>query len=205
MNGSYAARWYCHSVHGPLNKPVLSRPEWLPAPPYMPLGKRDGRLDWDMGHLNDAYDEVRAWLGARYSRFEQGGTREVYDAGAIVYKIDGSADRCNEREAMCDQDRDGFARGVPVAPCRMIYHANGLGILIMQAVNPARDIANLPEWALRVDNVQIGYTPYGELVAFDVGARPFERVPGFQHQEKHLQKTVAFMQQHETPTRFQLP
>lgn len=181
---------------------VHSRPPWLPAPVGMPLGERDDTLAKDFDRLNDTYDEVRAWLGERYRSFSAGGTRDVFDAGAVVYKIDGSGMGCSDEELACYEDRDGRSRGVPVAPCRMVYHASGLGILIMQTVRPIRDWEELPHWAFLIDSAQVGYTPYGEAVAFDVGSRPAKRVCPSQLEGDGRDDTARFLLNHDLPQRF---
>lgn len=57
--------------------------------------------------------------------------------------------------------------GVPMADCRLM-EMRGVEVLWMEYVEPVEDSDVLPEWALGVDEVQVGYNELGVLVAYDL-------------------------------------
>lgn len=170
------------------------RPEYLPAPPIK-LGEAS---DFDPRNEREAYQDAVEQLQALYPQFPGGSTRRVFDAGAVVYKV-GDAET-NECEA------EHYASGdshVPIAPCRIVYTHMGVSILIMQTVNPLRDYDQLPEWAHLIDSKQVGFTPYGEVVAFDIGSGPGMRADSQENLEADRPDIERFMQdEHATPRRF---
>lgn len=138
-------------------------PHYLPAPrvrlglPYEPL-----MADRQLQRM--AEDQVERELGRLYPRLHEGGQRLAFDGGRVVYKI-GSIDSLMTELSM--YERPELADHLPVAPCRMVYHENGCPILIMETVNPVRNAEGLPDWALRVDGIQVGRNVHGEVLIFD--------------------------------------
>lgn len=142
----------------------------LPAP-AVELGPA---RDWSNVENNHAlrrdYDE--AWeaageeLEALYPSFSLGEVRWAFDGGPVVYKV---GCFCSQTTELAAFENPSTVDGLPVARCRMVHHANGAPILIMETVKPASFGDDVPAWASRVDSHQVGQNSAGEWVIFDAG------------------------------------
>lgn len=64
------------------------------------------------------------------------------------------------------------AEGVPVAPCKLVWHESGIPIVIMERVHTVSHMTPMdrPPWAKLVDRSQIGHSKILRgLVAYDAG------------------------------------
>lgn len=123
-----------------------------------------------------------------YPLLGSGYSRHVFDGGHVVYKVGLHAIQMHELRSY---EQPSTYDDVPVAPCRIVWHESGIAILIMETVRPAARDEDLPEWASRVDDHQVGWRASGECVVFDAGERlatkPIPR---------------AFVQRHTLPAMF---
>ena len=147
--------------------------DYLPAP-AIALGRGPGWQRQTARYLGDL-KLVQDQLAALYREFEEhpgfrmGYTRSVYDGGPVVYKV--GAPATQRREVAAFEHPETYD-GLPVAPCRMVYSASGVPILIMETVFPMTGQEDdLPEWMTRVDNCQIGRRADGSWAIFDAGNR----------------------------------
>lgn len=142
--------------------------------PAVPLGpaREWSEADQDaQGAYSLACNAAAADLVKHYDEFVNrhgsvGSTRCVFDGGDVVYKVG-----ClqSQRTELAAFEQPSTVDGLPVARCRMVHHAGGAPIIIMETVRPARANDDIPDWAHRVDAKQVGLEARGEWVIFDAG------------------------------------
>lgn len=118
------------------------------------------------GEYQALLDEVIADFTRGYGpALDSGADRTAFDGGDIVYKVGWPTSQMREVEAFENPASYG---DLPVAPCRLVWHANGIPIVIMLTVRPATPDDDLPEWSTRIDHQQIGWRD-GAWMVYDAG------------------------------------
>lgn len=141
----------------------------LPAPIGITL--RPDAVKWTLAMVSEF---TEAYLAAMRdfekvygSELGSGAERCVYDGGDVVYKVGWPEAQLNEVAAFEDPRTYG---GLPVAPCRIVWHESGLPIVIMLTVRPATpDDEDLPDWSTRIDHNQVGWRD-GQWYVYDAGS-----------------------------------
>lgn len=117
--------------------------------------------------------DVETYLAVAESLFDEGECEGVAHGNsrvAVIYPryviklpLTEAGRRANRAEAAMSDAVDG----IPMAQCRLM-EMRGVEVLWMEYVEPVVASDELPPWALGVDEVQVGYTAEGLLVAYDL-------------------------------------
>lgn len=161
--------------------------------PHVPLGLRNeellDRLRDDEDAMVEAHKAATADLESVYERLGSGAQRTVFESkcGKVVYKIArtnydwGDAEECMDANlAEVARFENGYD-GIPVAPCRIVWHESGVPIVVMEKLDKPQHecddegvCEDVPWWSHRVDGSQIGWSNLlGCWAVYDAGIDNF--------------------------------